>query len=221
MDYHPRLRAQSGRGGHPANIFFLTCDAFGVLPPLARLTPEQAMYHFLSGYTAKVAGTEAGVTEPQATFSTCFAAPFLPLPPTRYAELLRERLERHRAAVWLVNTGWTGGAYGVGRRMPLAHTRALLRAVLAGQLADVPYDGRPGLRRGGAGGLPGRAAGGAAAAADLGGPGGVRRPGAAPGGAVPGELRAICCPGPGCGAPGGAAGVSNSPITSRRLSGAH
>jgi phosphoenolpyruvate carboxykinase (ATP) len=127
----------SGRGGHPSNIFFLTCDAFGVLPPLARLGPEQAMYHFLSGYTAKVAGTEAGVTEPQATFSTCFAAPFLPLAPTRYAELLRERIEKHRAAVWLVNTGWSGGGYGAGRRMPLAVTRSLLRAALAGQLDGV------------------------------------------------------------------------------------
>jgi phosphoenolpyruvate carboxykinase (ATP) len=127
----------SGRGDHPVSIFFLTCDAFGVLPPLARLSPEQAMYHFLSGYTAKVAGTEAGVTEPQATFSTCFAAPFLPLAPTRYAALLRERMEKHRATVWLVNTGWSGGSYGIGRRMPLGMTRALLRAALAGQLKDV------------------------------------------------------------------------------------
>lgn len=133
----------SGRGGHPSSIFFLTCDAFGVLPPLSRLTPEQAMYHFLSGYTAKVAGTEAGVTEPQATFSTCFAAPFLPLAPTRYAELLRERMEKHRATVWLVNTGWSGGSYGVGRRMSLSDTRGLLRAALAGQLADVPTQPDP------------------------------------------------------------------------------
>jgi phosphoenolpyruvate carboxykinase (ATP) len=133
----------SGRGGHPTNIFFLACDAFGVLPPIARLNAEQAMYHFLSGYTAKVAGTEAGVTEPQATFSTCFAAPFLPLAPTRYAEMLRERLEQHSSSVWLVNTGWSGGGYGVGRRMPLAHTRALLRAVLAGQLAEVSYEADP------------------------------------------------------------------------------
>jgi phosphoenolpyruvate carboxykinase (ATP) len=129
----------TGRGGHPANIFFLTCDAFGVLPPLARLTPEQAMYHFLSGYTAKTAGTEVGVTEPEATFSTCFAEPFLPLPPARYAEMLRERMAKHRSAVWLLNTGWTGGPFGVGRRMALAQTRALLRAALAGQLADVAY----------------------------------------------------------------------------------
>jgi phosphoenolpyruvate carboxykinase (ATP) len=137
VDFIPNCEL-SGRGGHPANIFFLTCDAFGVLPPLARLSPEQAMYHFLSGYTAKVAGTEAGVTEPQATFSTCFAAPFLPLAPTRYADLLRERMEKHQAAVWLVNTGWSGGSYGVGRRMPLGVTRALLRAALAGHLQTVP-----------------------------------------------------------------------------------
>jgi len=129
----------TGRGGHPANVLFLTCDAFGVLPPLSKLTPEQAMYHFLSGYTAKVAGTEAGVTDPEATFSTCFAAPFLPLHPTRYAELLNDRLKRHGSQVWLVNTGWTGGPYGQGNRFPLAHTRALLRAVLSGALKDVDF----------------------------------------------------------------------------------
>ncbi len=128
-----------GRGGHPTHVVFLTCDAFGVLPPLAKLTPDQALYHFLSGYTAKVAGTEAGVTEPEATFSTCFAAPFLPLHPTRYAELLRERITRHQAQIWLVNTGWTGGSYGQGRRMKLGHTRALLRAALGGELAHVPF----------------------------------------------------------------------------------
>ncbi len=129
----------SGRGGHPRTILFLTCDAFGVLPPLSRLTPEQALYHFLSGYTAKVAGTERGVTEPEATFSTCFAAPFLPLHPTRYAGLLHERLRAHGATVWLVNTGWTGGAYGQGRRMPLPLTRALVRAALEGSLSGVSY----------------------------------------------------------------------------------
>jgi len=133
----------SGCGGHPKNIFFLTCDAFGVLPPLAKLTPAQAMYHFLSGYTAKVAGTEAGVTEPEATFSTCFAAPFLPLHPTRYAEMLRQKLVRHRCPVWLVNTGWTGGPYGKGKRMSLTHTRALLRAALTGTLENVAYDTDP------------------------------------------------------------------------------
>jgi phosphoenolpyruvate carboxykinase (ATP) len=133
----------SGLGGHPSNILFLTCDAFGVLPPLARLTPEQAQYHFLSGYTAKVAGTEAGVTEPEATFSTCFAAPFLPLDPTRYADLLQQRLAAHRSRVWLVNTGWTGGPYGVGRRIKLAHTRALVRAALDGALEGAPMTADP------------------------------------------------------------------------------
>ncbi|MFQ5414018.1 MAG: phosphoenolpyruvate carboxykinase (ATP), partial [Phycisphaerae bacterium] len=123
--------------GHPRNVVFLTCDAFGVLPPISRLTPEQAMYHFLSGYTAKVAGTEAGVTEPEATFSTCFGAPFLPLRPTTYANMLGERLARHKARCWLVNTGWSGGAYGVGRRMDLAHTRTMLKAALAGELDEV------------------------------------------------------------------------------------
>jgi phosphoenolpyruvate carboxykinase (ATP) len=129
----------TSRGGHPRAILFLTCDAFGVLPPLAKLTPEQAMYHFLSGYTAKVAGTEAGVTEPEATFSTCFAAPFLPLHPARYAELLHQRLREHHSAVWLVNTGWTGGPYGVGRRMPLSSTRALVHTALDGSLASAEF----------------------------------------------------------------------------------
>ena len=128
----------SGHGSHPANVVFLTCDAFGVMPPVSRLTPEQALYHFLSGYTAKVAGTEAGVTEPGATFSTCFAAPFLPLHPTRYAEMLAERLRRHRSDVWLINTGWTGGPYGQGRRIELRYTRAMVRAALSGALAKVP-----------------------------------------------------------------------------------
>jgi phosphoenolpyruvate carboxykinase (ATP) len=128
----------TSRAAHPRTVLFLTCDAFGVLPPLSRLTPEQAIYHFLSGYTAKVAGTEAGVVEPEATFSTCFAAPFLPLHPARYAELLAERLRAHKSAVWLVNTGWTGGGYGRGRRMALGSTRAMVRAVLAGALEGVP-----------------------------------------------------------------------------------
>jgi phosphoenolpyruvate carboxykinase (ATP) len=125
----------SGRGGHPGKIVFLACDAFGVLPPISRLTTEQAMYHFLSGYTAKVAGTEAGVTEPQATFSTCFGAPFMPLDPTRYAALLRARMQAHASQVWLVNTGWTGGSYGQGSRMKLGYTRAMLKAALNGELA--------------------------------------------------------------------------------------
>jgi phosphoenolpyruvate carboxykinase (ATP) len=127
----------SGKGGHPTDVFFLTCDAFGVLPPLARLDKGQAMYHFLSGYTAKVAGTEAGVVEPQTTFSACFGAPFLPLHATKYAEMLGERMTQHGVRLWLVNTGWTGGGYGVGNRMKLRFTRAMISAALAGGLDDV------------------------------------------------------------------------------------
>ncbi|MDA8017767.1 MAG: phosphoenolpyruvate carboxykinase (ATP) [Thermoanaerobaculia bacterium] len=126
----------SGTTGHPKNVVFLTCDAFGVLPPISRLTEEQAMYHFLSGYTAKVAGTEKGVTEPTATFSTCFGAPFMPRHPGVYAELLGEKIRRHGASVWLVNTGWTGGPHGVGSRMKLRYTRRMVRAALAGELDD-------------------------------------------------------------------------------------
>ncbi len=127
----------SGMGGHPKNIFFLTCDAFGVLPPISKLTPEQAAYHFLSGYTAKVAGTEAGVDEPMATFSSCFGAPFLALHPAEYGEMLMGKLKKHDAQVWLVNTGWIGGAAGEVDRMPLHHTRALLTAAMTGELAKV------------------------------------------------------------------------------------
>ena len=133
----------SGQGGHPRNIVMLTADAFGVLPPIARLSPAAAMYHFLSGYTAKVAGTEKGVTEPKATFSTCFGAPFLPLAPSRYAELLGEKIARHEVRVWLVNTGWTGGPFGVGARMRIRFTRAMIRAALGGALDAVPYDTHP------------------------------------------------------------------------------
>jgi phosphoenolpyruvate carboxykinase (ATP) len=128
----------SGRGGHPRNLVLLTCDAFGVMPPVSKLTPEQAMYHFLSGYTAKIAGTEVGVTAPEATFSTCFGAPFMPLDPTRYADLLQMRLKKHGSDVWLLNTGWTGGPPGAGARMKLAYTRAMLSAALNGELAKVP-----------------------------------------------------------------------------------
>jgi phosphoenolpyruvate carboxykinase (ATP) len=142
VDFIPNCEL-SGVGGHPKNVFFLTCDAFGVLPPLSRLTPAQAMEHFLCGYTAKVPGTEVGVTDPVPEFSTCFAKPFLPLPPKRYAALLKEKLERHNVPVWLVNTGWTGGPFGVGKRMSLAHTRALLRAALAGDLERVPFAPEP------------------------------------------------------------------------------
>ena len=121
--------------GHPSDIIFLTCDAFGVLPPVSRLTPEQAMYHFISGYTAKVAGTEVGVTEPQATFSPCFGGPFLVWHPLRYAELLAAKTTAHKADVWLVNTGWSGGGYGVGKRMKLSYTRAIIDAIHDGSLA--------------------------------------------------------------------------------------
>ena len=126
-----------GRGAHPKNVVFLTADAFGVLPPIAKLSPEQAMYYFLSGYTAKVAGTERGVTEPQATFSACFGAVFLDWHPTKYADMLGALLKRHGSRVWLVNTGWSGGAYGEGKRMKLAYTRAMVRAALDGRLDDV------------------------------------------------------------------------------------
>ena len=133
LDFIPNASA-TGHAGHPRNIIMLTADAFGVMPPIARMTPAQAMYHFLSGYTAKVAGTERGVTEPEATFSTCFGAPFMPRHPSEYGNLLRELIARHGATCWLVNTGWTGGAHGTGSRMPIKATRALLTAALNGSL---------------------------------------------------------------------------------------
>jgi phosphoenolpyruvate carboxykinase (ATP) len=138
LSYIPGVDA-SGVGGHPQNVVFLTADAFGVLPPIARLTSEQAQYYFLSGYTAKVAGTEKGVTEPQPNFSTCFGAPFLPLPPVVYARMLGERLEKHNSTVWLINTGWTGGPYGTGSRIDIADTRAMVHAALNGDLDGLPY----------------------------------------------------------------------------------
>lgn len=131
-----------GAGTHPSDIFFLTADASGILPPIARLSTEQAMYHFLSGYTSKLAGTERGLgAEPEITFSTCFGAPFLPLPPLTYARLLEEKLRRSRSRVWLINTGWTGGPFGVGERIPMPFTRALIRAALTGELEGVPTQG--------------------------------------------------------------------------------
>ncbi|MBH0237763.1 phosphoenolpyruvate carboxykinase [Methylobrevis albus] len=138
LDFIPNASA-TGLAGHPKNIIMLTADAFGVMPPIAKLTPAQAMYHFLSGYTAKVAGTEKGVTEPQATFSTCFGAPFMPRHPTVYGELLRDLIAGHQVDCWLVNTGWTGGAFGTGRRMPIKATRALLAAALDGSLKNVEF----------------------------------------------------------------------------------
>ncbi|MBP0483427.1 phosphoenolpyruvate carboxykinase [Sagittula salina] len=131
--------SKTALGGHPKNIIMLTCDAFGVLPPIARLTPAQAMYHFLSGFTSKVAGTERGITEPQPTFSTCFGAPFMPRRPEAYGNLLRDKIAKHGATCWLVNTGWTGGAYGTGSRMPIKATRALLHAALNGSLNTAQF----------------------------------------------------------------------------------
>ena len=130
-------------GGIPKNIFFLTCDAYAVLPPISKLTTEQAMYHFISGYTAKVAGTEVGITEPTLTFSACFGKAFLPLHPTKYAELLGKKLKEHNVNVWLINTGWTGGSYGVGSRMKLSYTRSMITAALNGSLDNVTFDTTP------------------------------------------------------------------------------
>ena len=137
LDYLDNIE-ESGMGGHPENIIMLTADAFGVLPPISKMTAEQAMYHFLSGYTAKVAGTERGMTSgAEATFSTCFGAPFLPRHPTVYAKLLGERIAKHKSNCWLVNTGWSGGGYGVGERMKISHTKAMVRAALDGKLESV------------------------------------------------------------------------------------
>lgn len=142
--HHIENAKEPSFGGDPKNIFFLTCDAFGILPPISKLTKGQAMYHFISGYTAKVAGTEVGVTEPQTTFSACFGRVFLPLHPTKYAELLGKKLEQHSDVnVWLINTGWSGGAYGVGSRMSLKHTRSMITAAMNGSLNDVSYQAHP------------------------------------------------------------------------------
>ena len=132
-------RTDDSKGGHPQNVIFLTCDAFGVLPPISRLTPSQAAYHFISGYTAKVAGTEVGVTEPQATFSACFGEPFMPMHPGVYADLLSSKMAEHGSTAWLINTGWSGGPYGVGNRMKIKYTRAMLNAALDGDLDNVEY----------------------------------------------------------------------------------
>ena len=143
IDFIPNAKEKS-YGGDPKNIFFLTADAFGILPPISRLTTEQAMFQFISGYTAKVAGTEVGVTEPQPTFSACFGRVFLPLHPAKYAELLGKKLEEHKDVnVWLINTGWSGGAFGTGSRMSLKHTRAMITAAMNGELKDVAYVAHP------------------------------------------------------------------------------
>lgn len=141
--YHIDNAVEPSVGGVPNNIFFLTCDAYGVLPPISKLSKGQAMYHFISGYTAKVAGTEAGVTEPQVAFSACFGAPFLPLHPTQYAEMLGKKMDEHKVNVWLVNTGWSGGAYGEGSRIKLKYTRAMISAALKGELNEVNYEKHP------------------------------------------------------------------------------
>jgi phosphoenolpyruvate carboxykinase (ATP) len=138
--YHIDNIQKPSTGKNPKNIFFLTADAFGVLPPISKLTPNQAAYHFISGYTAKVAGTEAGVTEPTPSFSACFGAPFMPLHPTKYAEMLSKKMQETGVNVWLINTGWSGGQYGVGRRMPLRYTRAMISAVLNGDLGSYKYE---------------------------------------------------------------------------------
>ena len=130
-------------GENPKNIFFLTADAFGVLPPISKLTPGQAAYHFISGYTAKVAGTEAGITEPVPSFSACFGAPFMPLHPAKYAAMLSEKMTEHKVNVWLINTGWTGGPYGIGSRMKLKYTRAMINAALDGKLDNVSFENHP------------------------------------------------------------------------------
>ena len=142
IEFIPHASAD-GRGGHPNCLIMLTCDAFGVLPPVARLTPDQAMYHFISGYTAKVAGTERGVAEPTATFSPCFGGPFMVLPPMRYARQLGAKVRQHRTSCWLVNTGWSGGPYGEGERISIQHTRAIVRAILDGGLATSSFEPDP------------------------------------------------------------------------------
>jgi phosphoenolpyruvate carboxykinase (ATP) len=145
IDYIPNA-SKSGMAGHPTTVIFLTADAFGVMPPIAKLTPQQAQYHFMSGYTSKLAGTERGITEPKAVFSTCFGAPFMPRPSAVYAKLLHDRLEQHEASVYLINTGWQGGGYGKGgERISIPHTRAMVNAALSGELDSMPYETLPGL----------------------------------------------------------------------------
>jgi phosphoenolpyruvate carboxykinase (ATP) len=142
IEYIPNAKEKC-IGGHPSNIIFLTCDAFGVLPPISKLTPAQAMYHFISGYTAKIAGTEDGITEPQATFSACFGEPFLVWHPVKYAQMLAEKMQQHKVNVWLINTGWNGGAYGVGKRISLKHSRAIIDAIHSGELNNAEYVSYP------------------------------------------------------------------------------
>ena len=208
----------TGMTGHAKNVVFLTADAFGILPPISRLTHEQAQYHFISGYTAKLAGTEIGVTEPRATFSAAFGAPFLPRHPGEYAAMLAERLERHDVPVWLVNTGWTGGPYGVGERMRIDHTRTMVRAALSGALAGCALRDRSRLRRGGPDDRAGRAVQGAPAPGHVGGPCGVRRQGTGARRHVRRELRGLRRRRVGGGSQCGAArrGASRAPATKAR-----
>ena len=189
IDFIPNA-SEENLGPVPRNVIMLTADAFGVLPPIARLTPDQAMYHFLSGYTAKVAGTEIGVTEPEATFSTCFGAPFMPRHPSVYGNLLKERIAKGGVECWLVNTGWTGGKYGVGKRMPIKATRALLNAALDGSLNDAEFRKDPNLRLRGAGRGARRRQRDPRSARDLGRQGRLRRDRAEAGPAVHRQLRA-------------------------------
>jgi phosphoenolpyruvate carboxykinase (ATP) len=140
IEYIPNAKIPCISSSHPKNIILLTCDAYGVLPPVSKLSSAQAMYHFISGYTAKIAGTEEGVTEPEATFSACFGQPFLVLHPYRYAKMLAEKMEQHSADAWLVNTGWNGGAYGVGERIKLKYSRAIIDAIHSGELAEAEYE---------------------------------------------------------------------------------
>ena len=176
---------------HPKNVVFLTADAFGILPPISRLTREQAQYHFISGYTAKLAGTEIGVTEPRATFSAGFGAPFLPRHPGEYASMLAERLEEHNVPVWLVNTGWTGGPYGTGERMRIDHTRTMVRAALSGALDGVEYEDDPIFGVAVPTTVPGVPSEVFAAALDLVGSRRLRREGARARAHVRGELRGL------------------------------
>ena len=203
------------RAGHPSAVVFLTADAFGILPPIARLSRDQALYYFLSGFTAKLAGTEIGVTEPQPTFSACFGAPFLPQPASVYARLLGEKLDEHGSSVWLVNTGWTGGPFGEGKRMPIAATRALLRAALDGRARPGRVPDRRAVRVRGA---DGGARGGLAPSrpqSHLARPRGLRREGPVPRREVPRELREVRGRGPG--PPGrGAKALAASSIRDRR-----
>ena len=176
-------------GGHPQNIVMLTADAYGVLPPIARLSAEGAMYHYLSGYTAKVAGTEKGVTEPSATFSTCFGAPFLPLNPNVYAKQLGDRIARHNSRVWLVNTGWTGGAYGVGSRMKIAYTRAMITRGAVRRARPRPVSAPSGVQHRRADVVSRRSGIGARPARHLGRQGGLRPAGGEAGAHVRRELQ--------------------------------